>query len=87
MSPYGLDPRYYEETCGAIITGWVWAKYYILKNPNFSSIPIIFYSAFMSELLFNEEFQIMRKQKNIRLLPKENINDLIDELRKIINEG
>lgn len=89
MSPDGMDEKFHEETYGTVLTGWVWVKYYILKNKTYSRIPIIFYSAFINELEIYTDYNQYNEKHEIELINKGNESEkiLCEKIKEIISEG
>lgn len=77
MNPDGLSEEYFDETLGAVITGWIWIKHYVLSEEKTTNI--IFYSAFSEELLMNDEY-IKNYKDTIPLIPKTRNGNNIGEL-------
>lgn len=80
---YGLSEEYFNDTLGAVITGWIWIKHYILSKETLTRI--IVYSAFSEELLLNDGY-IKNYKVIIPLIPKTINGNNVDELCNILIE-
>lgn len=84
MSPQGLgDEQLVEQTVGAVLTGWVWAKNRLLEPG--MEIPICFYTAFADELEKTDDYKELALHNNISIVSKgKNSTDTLCEQIKIL---
>jgi len=83
MNPDGLTMAEKHETNGAILSGWIWLKNYVLKNnEDFKSRCIIFsdYIDYANQLIKENDIEsgLFNDIKKIRKSSTNSIKDLID---------
>ncbi len=91
MNPEGLTSDQRRETQGAVLTGWVWIYSCLWGRENLKAKPIIFYSAFISQLSQNEKYLALKSEekRKITLISKNEsgISNLCDTLVQIIKRS
>lgn len=89
MNPEGLTAVQRKQTKGAVLTGWVWIYSCLWKREALRTKPIIFYSAFTSQLASDSNYLDCAEKKRITLMSKleNDNNDLCEMLIKIIKRS
>ncbi len=80
---------YQIESCGGLLSGWVWLRRFVYTEEKYRTIPCIIYSGFISELIkyLTDRNELCLLDKfNVTCIQKRGYNALYDKLRDILHD-